>query len=303
MPAAPELSKEEQELFDNMQKDEPSDAAKAAAEKEASDKAAKEAADKAAADKEAAEKKEQKMVPVEALAEARSQNKDLRKELDAMKALVSEGDKKLQKLVETIATKADPGPKFEDDPAGALRHENEQLKKGLTELQDKIAKQEQSAQQNGRVNEHAAAVTAKEATFAKQHTDYYKAADYVAEIWRDEFREAGCEEAEIPKLVFGKSLGITSKALQSGKDPASVIYNTAKRYGFAAPKQPAEAKNDGESKLKQIEKGLEASKGNSGGGGPDDMTLASLAQMDDDQIDKLVHDKDWWSKNIRRSAI
>jgi hypothetical protein len=303
MPAEAELSKEEQALFDSMQKDEGGDAAKAAAEKEAADKAAKEAADKAAADKLAAEKKEQKTVPIEALAEARAQNKDLRKELDAMKALVAEGDKKLQKLVDTIATKADAGPKFEDDPAGALKHENEQLKKGLAELQDKIAKQEHSAQQNGRVNEHAAAVSAKEAAFAKEHVDYYKAAEYVAEVWKDEFREAGFEETEIPKLVFAKSLGITSKAMQSGKDPASVIYNSAKRYGYAAKPQ-TETKANGESKLKQIEKGLEAARGNGGGSGPDDDGgLTGLAQMDDAELEKRIQDKDWWSKNIRRSPL
>lgn len=177
--AAAELSKEEQELFDSMQKDDGA-AAKESAAKEAADKAAKDEADKAAkeaadkAAKDAAEKKEQKMVPVEALAEARAQNKDLRKELDAMKALVSEGDKKLQKLVETITTKAEAGPKFEDDPAGALKHENEQLKKGLAELTDKITKQEQAGQQDAKVNAHAVAVTAREQAFAKEHPDYWK---------------------------------------------------------------------------------------------------------------------------------
>jgi hypothetical protein len=311
MPAAPELDKAEQELFDSMAKgeapagdDAAAKAAKEAADKEAADKAAKDAADKAA--KDAADKKEQKMVPVEALAEARSQNKDLRKELDAMKALVAEGDKKLQKLVETITTKADAGPKFEDDPAGALRHENEQLKKGLAELTDKITKQEQAGQHNARVNEHATAVTVREQAFAKEHPDYWKAAEHVAEVWRDEFREAGFEEAEIPKLVFGKSLGITNKAVQTGKDPAAVIYNTAKRYGFAAPKSDAkdEKKPDGKSKLETIEKGLEASKGNGGGSGPDDDGgLAGLAQLDDAELEKRVQDKDWWNKQIRRSPL
>jgi hypothetical protein len=307
--AAAELSKEEQELFDSMQKDDGA-AAKEAAAKEAADKAAKDEADKAAkeaadkAAKDAAEKKEQKMVPVEALAEARAQNKDLRKELDAMKALVSEGDKKLQKLVETITTKAEAGPKFEDDPAGALKHENEQLKKGLAELTDKITKQEQAGQQDAKVNAHAVAVTAREQAFAKEHPDYWKAADHVAEVWREEFREAGFEEAEIPKLVFGKSLGITNKAIQTGKDPAAVIYNTAKRYGFSAPKpETKDGKPDGESKLKTIERGIEASKGNGGGSGPDDKSLASLAQMDDAQIDTLISDKDWWNKQIRRSPL
>lgn len=300
MPAAAELSKEEQALFDQMQKDE------GAAPKEEVKGEEKAAQDNKVEEKPKEEKKEQKVVPYEALVEARAQNKDLRKELDGMKSLVAEGDKKLQALLEKIGQKVEAAPKFEEDPAGNLKHENEQLRKGLSELQDKIAKQEQAGVQNAKVNEHASLVTAKEQAFAKEHPDYFKAADYVAEVWREEFREAGFEEAEIPKLVFHKSLTTTAKAVQASKDPASVIYNIAKRYGFAAPQKDRpkdDKKGDGESKLKQIEKGLEAAKGNSGGSGPDDMSLASLASMDDQQIDKLVNDKDWWNKNIRRSPL
>jgi uncharacterized phage infection (PIP) family protein YhgE len=307
MSAAPELDKEEQALFDSMAKGEVPDdsaakAAKEAADKEAADKAAKDAADKAA--KDAAEKKDAPQDLRPALKEAREQNRDLRKELDAMKSLVAEGDKKLSKLVETITAKTEAGPKFEDDPAGALKHENEQLKKGLAELTDKITKQEQAGQQSARVNDHAAAVTTRERAFAKEHPDYWKAADHVASVWGDEFREAGFEEAEIPKLVFGKSLGITNKAIQTGKDPAAVIYNTAKRYGFSAPQKDEPKKEDGKSKLETIEKGLEASKGNGGGSGPDeDGGLAGLAQLDDAELEKRVQDKDWWNKQIRRSPL
>lgn len=296
----PELTKEEQELFDQMQKDEGAKQSKDAPKEEAKDAPADAAKEAAAKD----EKKEQKVVPYEALREARDQNKELRKELDGMKALVAEGDKKLQALLEKIGQKVEAGPKFEEDPAAHLKHENEQLRKGLSELQEKIAKQEQGSAQAAKVNEHAALVTAKEQAFAKEHKDYFKAADFVAEVWREEFREAGFEEAEIPKLVFQKSLGTTGKAIQAGKDPASVIYNLAKRYGFAAPqKEQPQDKKDGESKLKQLEKGLDAAKGNGGGTGPDDMTLSSLASMDDEQIDRLVNDKDWWNKNIRRSPV
>lgn len=302
MPAGAELSKEEQELFDKMQQEEGAKQPKTEAAKTEAVPDGK-ADKKEEAQKE--EKKEQKVVPYEALREARDQNKELRKELDGMKSLVAEGDKKLQALLEKIGQKVDSGPKFEDDPAAHLKHENEQLRKGLAELQDKIAKQEQGSAHAAKVNEHAALVTAKEQAFAKEHKDYFKAADFVADVWREEFREAGFEEAEIPKLVFQKSLGTTGKAIQAGKDPAAVIYNIAKRYGFAAPQKDdkEDKKSDGESKLKQLEKGMEASKGNGGGSGPDDMSLASLATMDDEQIDRLVNDKDWWNKNIRRTAL
>jgi hypothetical protein len=49
---------------------------------------------------------------------------------------------------------------------------------------------------------------------------------------------------------------------------------------------------------------MEAAKGAGGGAGPDeDSGLAGLAELDDEQLEKRVADKDWWNKNIRRSPL
>lgn len=314
MPASAELSKEEQDLFEQM-RDDPKlpvvkddagekDAAAQAAEKEATAKAAKEAADKAA-ELTKGKDKEQKMVPHEALHEARQENKQLRKELESMKTVVAQGDEKIKKFMESVTKEATKPPKFEDDPAGNLKHENEELKKVLSEVQSRMDKQDTTAQQHDRLNQHATYVSAREREFAKENPDYFQASEFVAALWRDEFTEAGFKEEDVPKLVFGKALAITTQATQAERDPAAAIYKIAKRYGFA-PKQEEkkeEKKPDGESKLKEIAKGLEAAKGTGGGTGPDDLSLASLAQMDDAAIDKLVKDPDWWAKNVRRSPL
>jgi hypothetical protein len=310
-----ELSKEEQDLFEAM-RDDPAppkdketpkdDAAALAAEKEVAAKAAKEAADKTAAEAAAKGKAEQqKLVPHEALHEARLENKALRKELQDMKQVVAQGDEKLKKFMEGVTKETTKGPKFEDDPAGNLKHENEELRKTIGEVQAKIEKQEGAEQQQARLNQHANYVSAREREFAKENPDYFQASEFVAALWRDEFTEAGFNEADVPKLVFGKALAITTQATQAERDPAAAIYKIAKRYGFAAKQQEKaeEKKPDGESKLKEITKGLEAAKGTSGGTGPDDLSLASLAQMDDAAIDKLVKDPDWWAKNVRRSPL
>ncbi len=308
---APVLSEEEQKLFDEMSKDdkpEPDNSAKeaadkAAADKAAADKAAKEAADKAAED---AKKEEGNRGSIAAaLKEARSENKDLRKQLDEMKQIVAQGDQKLQKFIDSAEKRAD-APKFEDDPAGNLKHENEQLKKDLAAIRERLEKQDASAKESERLSQFTGAVKAAEAEFAKEHKDYWKAAEHVAEVWRDEFREAGFDEKDLPRLVFGKSVAITNKASESGRNPAEAIYNIAKRYGFAAkPQDEPKDKQKGDSKLKSIEKGLEAAKGAGGGTGPDadDASLASLSQLTDDELDKRVADKDWWAKNIKRTAL
>src|SRR5439155_3441733 len=117
-------------------------------------------------------------------------------------------------------------------------------------------------------------LSARESEFAKENPDYFQASEFVAALWRDEFNEAGFREEDVPKLVFGKALAITTQATQAERDPAAAIYKIAKRYGFAAKQQEEkkdEKKTDGESKLKQIEKGLETAKTAGGGSGPDDL--------------------------------
>src|SRR5580765_1711159 len=158
MAADAALSKDEQELFDQMQKDDKP--APPPVEKPEVKAEAPKVEEKPAPPKQ----EEKKTVPVEALAEARSQNRDLRKELDALKAQISDKDTKLQQAIDAIAKRAEnPPPKFEDDPAANLKHENEQLRKGLEALQKKIDEQENTGKQNAQVNAHAAAVAAKEA--------------------------------------------------------------------------------------------------------------------------------------------
>jgi hypothetical protein len=150
-------------------------------------------------------------------------------------------------------------------------------------------------------------VNAAEKVFAKDEPGYWKASDYVAQIWKDEFLEAGFDEDKVDAMVFQKALATTGMAMHKGKDPASAIWAIAKRLGFKAeaPKEEAkaEAKANGESKLEQITKGQEAAKTAGGGTGPDDLTFSSLAQMSDDQIEALVKDPDLWGKTIRRSPL
>ncbi len=319
--AAAELSAEEQALFDSMRDDKaPANADDGAAAKDAAEKAAKDAKDAAdKSSKDAAEKSgnaekakdEAKKADGNigaALKEAREQNKTLHKELDTMKALIGAADTKLAKFMETVSKKAEAAaPKFEDDPAGALKAENEELKKGLAEVQQRLAKQDQAGDNASKLQMFAAHVQGQEKEFSKENKDYYEAADYVAALWRDEFVESGFPEKDVPQMVFQKSLAMTHSAVNAGKNAAEAIYKIAKRNGFAAAAKQEDAKKDekseGASKLEAIRKGQDAAKANGGGKGPDDLTLASLAQMDDDQIEKLVADPDWWAKNVRRSPL
>jgi len=298
------LNEEEQKLFDEMRASEAKPAEKPAPEAKA-DKAAAPAKD---AEKPKAEEKP-KMVPVEAVAEARRENRELKKELETLRSQVADGNTKLQRFMEGVQKRVEDEtkPKFEDNPALALKAENDALKKDLEVIKDRLAKQDAAAQQGAGLNQFAALVQRREAEFAKTEPSYFKAAEYVAAMWGDELREAGYPEEQIPQIVFQRSLAVTQQAVRSEKNPAEAIWKIAQRNGFKAdpPKDEAKAaaKPKAETKLETIAKGQDAAKTNGGGAGPDDVTLASLAQMDDADIDRIVADPDWWNKNIRRTPL
>lgn len=316
MAEAQALNEEEQKLFDSM-RDEKAPV-KAEPEKQAAKDAPKEAAKEAPKDD--AKEKEEKaasVVPAAALKEARAQNKELRKEIDDLKKLVSTGDEKLKRFIDGLSKQAEAQavPKYEEDAAGHLKHETETLRKQnadlakqIAEVNAKLAAEAKAAKDSSDLQKFAAAVRAREVAYAKEHPDYDQAAEFVAQIWRDEFAEAGIDEENIAGSVFQKSLAITQQATAKGKDPAEVIYKIAHRYGWKTPEAkdkdaPKEKKQDGDSKLQALAKGLEAAKKAGGGDGPDDATFASLAGMDDEAIDKLVSDPNWWAKNIRRTPL
>lgn len=265
MTAAAALNEEEQKAWDEIQKAEgakpkPEAKVEAKADEKPAEKAEAKAEAKAEEKPKAEEKKEAPVVPKQALDQARIENKELKEELKALKALIADSDKRTREMLEKAEKKAET-PKFEDDPAGNLKHENAELKKALEDVRAKVEKQDKAAEQAGKISEFRATVDAKEAAFAKTNPDYWEAAKFLQEAWKDEFAESGFDEADLPKLVVSKALGITGKALQAGKDPAQTIYNLAKRFGFKAPQPEAKEekkaeKKDGESKLKADRKSV-----------------------------------------------
>jgi hypothetical protein len=306
MPEETGLSTEEQELFNQMQSADKGEdnGEEVQAKTEEEIRAPEPVVPKIEAKPEG--KPEEKVVPLAALHESRSENKELRRELKSLQEVVAKGDQRLQTFMERLQKQVEtPPPKFEDNPAEALKHENETLKRQVDEISAKIAAQDGQGKQNADLQRFRAMVEAREAHFAKENTDYFKAAEFVATKWREEFEEAGFDEEQIPQLVFQKSLGITGQAAQKGKDPAATIYALAKKFGYAVEKQKETPKDSGASKLSAIVKGQEAAKSGSAGGGeaPTEISFANLASLSEEQFNKLANDEDLWKKVIQQSPL
>ena len=100
----------------------------------------------------------------------------------------------------------------------------------------------------------------------------------------------GYTEQQIRAALGNEEMQITKQALALGKNPAELVYNFAKRYGFQA-KAPVPTP---ENKLAMIQKGMDASATLERGTPPDagKITTDNIAQASEAQINKMVAD-DW----------
>lgn len=85
-------------------------------------------------------------------------------------------------------------------------------------------------------------MTAFEADFASEHADYYKAASFYREQRVNELEELGYAGQRLNRKLAEELYGLADDVIASGRDPAEVVYNLAKRRGFASGKDAATAK-------------------------------------------------------------
>src|SRR5882762_4197500 len=241
MAATAELSKEEQDLFNAVKNEEEPKKEEVKQEPKQEEKK-DDAIEKRRYDEklqaEVVERGPQRLVSVDALHEARAQNRELREQMKVLQETVSKTDEKMKSFVEQV-TKSEV-PKFEEDPAGNLRAENQALQKQLQQITTKMEQTDSTITQQQQTQRFAALVQTKEKDFATSNPDYWKAADFVADAWREEFKEAGMPEDKISEALVQKSLAFTYSANQAGKNPAEAIYKTAKRFGFKGETKKAE---------------------------------------------------------------
>lgn len=238
-------------------------------------------------------------VPLAALLEERREWKEryasLEKQLTTQAELNAKGQERLEKLAQAIAGKqadSTAPPQFEHDPLGNLKYGTETALNTVQEL--KQWKEQQEAEQKQRVQFESfrSAVNSREQDFAKDHPDYWQAAEHVVKAQKEMLELYGVPPEQLNAALAQQISAIAANALRAGKNPAEVTYELAKRQGFrAGQKQPD---------IATLAKGVEAAKTvPSGKESFSEMSLEALAQMADEDFDKLVDDPVAWKKAIR----
>lgn len=144
--------------------------------------------------------------------------------------------------------------------------------------QAQTAQQRQFAQINTRMQEY-------EADFLTENPDYNDAAKHFREARTLELQEQGYDGDELNTALRTELVGLVARSLQSGKDPAEVVYRLAKNRGFGVQtgKENPDPVDKANKKLETIERGQRASRslsGMSGKTGDGELSAASVSRLE-----------------------
>lgn len=148
------------------------------------------------------------------------------------------------------------------DPIGTIealkrfamqRAQQEQAEQRHTQAQ--TAQQRQFQQINTRMQEY-------EGDFRDLNPDYDDAAAHFRQARIAEYQEQGYEGAELEEALKNELVGMVARAIQSGKDPAEVVYKLAKNRGYAGAASK-EVVDKQPNKLQTIERGQKAARSGS----------------------------------------
>lgn len=173
-------------------------------------------------------------------------------------------------------------PDVNADPVGHFKAATDLTKQELTELREKLARQEQEKLQQGNEERFKLTVVAHERDFTKSTPDYFEAMAHLRDTRDQELRFYGVmDEAERAQILHREALGLAWHAMQTGENPAKRAYEMAKFRGYK-PKQKAE------DKIETLQKGAQAAKSLSGKGGEGSAAMSpeALLEMDDAEFDK-----------------
>lgn len=238
--------------------------------------------------------KEQKTVPLSALHEARQKNKALLEQIQASERAAKERFDAMEAKLNQLVNPPPEIPSFEDNPAAYLKAKVEMTEAQQAEIY-RVAKEQQArTQQEQQIAQITHALTEKmteaEAEFVQQTPDYLDAMKHLRKVVDSTLEINGeTNPAKRAEISRQQSLLLVENALRAGQNPAEVAYKFAKAYGWSG-------RGDAQ-RISSIAKGTSSTQslGNSGSK-ESPLSLAALAQMDDDDFNAAVSDPAKWDK-------
>jgi hypothetical protein len=162
-----------------------------------------------------------------------------RREKRELAATVAEIQAQLKARPAAPASAAVAEPDPTEDPIGWMNYARKRLADFDTNATNTQRQQEATQAQQRQFQTLNAAVQEAEADFRADHADYDTAAKHLQASIKEELAEQGFTGAALNAEFSKQMIGIATRAIAAGKDPAEVGYNLAIKRGFGVDKTAA----------------------------------------------------------------
>lgn len=171
----------------------------------------------------------------------------------------------------------------DEDPIGDLSSVKA-IAKAMLERDRREAEEQAKAQQQ---QQHFAKLSRDmaeaEEDFRAEHPDYDDAMKHFKTSLLGELEDEGFSGQELKREFESKLITLVDRALSNGRDPAQIVYNRAKKYGFASSEVDAATK-----KLQAIGRSNGASKVPASSGAKAELTIEAVNKLSGAAFDKAV---------------
>lgn len=247
-------------------------------------------------------------VPLAALHEERKARQQAEADRKALQAQLQQ----FQSALDEYKKGQQPAPPDPNqDPIGAMIHQNKLLQAELDQLKSWRSENDQVTQQITARQQFHQAVTNSENAFRQTHPDYDQALNHAMQQYDKLLSLAIPDATERRQRVIQEGMNMAWTLLQQGRDPAAFFYDFAKQYGYGQPVPPAIPALPGAPPatapvapaipatvpevVQTIERGLKQQGNPGGGGGPiGEVTPEMALKLSGDEFNK------WWAKQFRR---
>lgn len=187
----------------------------------------------------------QKMVPHQALHEAREELKEWKQRAKTLEERTNQLFERTlnqpapQPVPQQQLPQNPPPPDPNEDPMGALMWSIKTVADRQAEIDNRFKQQDEQTRMGGAVQQLQTMAMTDENEFKAETPDYDAAAQHLQTTRLQEFKAMGYNQMDAINLIRQEAMGLAARAFQQGKRPAQVIYEMAKLRGYkaAAPTQ------------------------------------------------------------------
>lgn len=186
-------------------------------------------------------------------------------------------------------------PDQDTDPLGNMMHQLNKLNAAVADMQTKTSEQQQQSSMRAQLDQFSKSVNDAKVAFETTTPDFKDAYAHIRILRTEDLRALGATDAQISNALLQDEFQLAQTAIQRGLNPASEMYNMAKRYGYTPKAAPTAVSSvNAATKMEQLQTGTAAAHALGRAGVEAELTLEGVKDLSNNDLNKLVQDDKMW---------